>query len=140
MAKSSSSVVELNPSSEAKARAGKPRRRPSSASLAVAEQPKSSSMRPILIGLGVGAAVATTALVVRSQLKPKRNLFWAEPQPSLLGVLAKAAALALGRLALQRVSSAIAERGPMTLADAWQHWSHPQKAEPSNDAEAPAHS
>jgi len=137
MAKSSSSVVELNPSSEAKARAAKPRKRPSSASIAAAE-PQRSSLKPILIGLGVGAAVATTALVVRSQLKPKRSLFWSEPQPSMVGVLVKAAALALGRLALQRAAAALAERGPLTLADAWEHLSHPHRAAAANDAEAPA--
>jgi hypothetical protein len=134
MPKSSSSVVELNPSASG---APKPRKRASSASLAAA-QPKSSSLKPILIGLGVGAAVATTALVVRSQLKPRRSAFWAQPQPSLFGVLAKAAALALGRLAVQRAAAALAERGPLTLADAWQHLARPHHAETSNNVEAPA--
>ncbi len=110
----SEAVVELSPKSEAKPRATKtPRKRQATSGAALATA--KSSMKPVWIGLGVGAAVAATALVVNAQLQraPRRS-------SGLGGTLAKAALFALTRVIVQRAAGAALEKATaMSLEDLW---------------------
>jgi hypothetical protein len=76
---------------------------------------RSSSVKPLLIGLGVGAAVAATALVVNAQLQRTSR------RPSGLGgTLAKAALFALTRVLVQRAAGAALEKATtLKLEDIW---------------------
>ncbi len=115
----SEAAVELTPKSEAKPRVAKaPRKRPAAAEASAAGTAlatASSSLKPIWIGLGVGAAVAATALVVNAQLQraPRRT-------SGLGGTLAKAALFAITRIVVQRAAGAALERAQtLKLEDIW---------------------
>jgi hypothetical protein len=135
MAKSSS-VMELPPQSEAKPpeakpQAGKVRKRRASSTAAKehnAEAAAPSIMKPLLIGLGIGAAVTATALILGSKTQRGR----ASSRPTVTGMLAKAALFSLTRLIVQRAGSVLADKAALKAADVWAaHTSHP---EPSSGA------
>ena len=73
-----------------------------------------STVKPLLIGLGVGVAVAATALVVNSQLRTPRR------SSGLGGTLAKAALFALTRVLVQRAANVALEKATtLRLEDIW---------------------
>jgi hypothetical protein len=120
MAKSTSSLEEVPPESSPQPRAPKARKRrapvPANANAALARVP-SSSVKPMLIGVGVGAALGAAALLVGSQLqagRPRRS-----SGPTITGMLAKAALLAVANAVAQRAVRMAADKAALTVADAW---------------------
>jgi hypothetical protein len=79
-------------------------------------KPSTSTVKPILIGVGIGAAVAVTGLVVRARsqaaAKPPQRT-----QPTLASALGKAALFAVGRLVAQRAARVLAQRAMGMLAN-----------------------
>ena len=111
--------MDLPPESETKPQAAKAARKRRTSVSATEAQPLAgnapSTMKPLLIGLGVGAAVAATALILGSQTQRARS----SHHPSFTGMLAKAALFSLARLIVQRAGSAIADKAALKAADVW---------------------
>lgn len=129
MAKSAS-PVELSPDSGINPLPAKPRTRRSrlpsdpkaeseaaawKAHALVAARPSKSVVKPVLIGVGIGAAVAVTGLVIHAKTqvpaKPRRQ------GPTLAGALGKAALFAVGRVVAQRAARVLAQRAVGMLAN-----------------------
>ena len=117
MAKSAS-VMEDSPESESKPRVAKAPRKARAVAEGSALAPATSNMKPVLIGLGVGAAVAATALVVGAQLRGGRST--RSNTPSIGGMVMKAALFALTRVVVQRAATALTESATLRLADLWE--------------------
>ncbi len=116
MAKSAS-VTELNPRSEAKPQSTRaPRKRKDPQTSAALGKAKSNT-KPLLIGLGVGAAVAATALITASQVQQRSRR--SSTAPSVSGMLAKAALFAVARLALQHAGRLVAAKASVKVAELW---------------------
>ena len=126
MAKNAS-TVETSPDSGITAQARQARKpRTRTAARATVEAPprrslakqSTSTVTPILIGLGVGAALAAGAIVLGASSQ-RRSRSYASRQPTLSGALAKAALVALTRIVVQRAVTAAANKATLKLAEAW---------------------
>src|SRR6187402_2597952 len=116
MAKSTS-LAEVPPESTPQPRAAKARKRrtpvAANANMALAREP-SSTTKPMLIGLGVGAALGATALLVAGQGRPRQS-----SGPTITGMLAKAALIAIANAVAHRAVRFAADTATHKLVDAW---------------------
>lgn len=113
----SSPLAEASPDSQPRPRVAKPRRRKAQAvepATTTAIVPASSPVKPLLIGLGVGAAIGAAALALGSRARGNHAR-----SPSLGGVVVKATLLWFARAAAQRAVRIAADRAAVSVADAW---------------------
>ena len=85
--------------------------------LALAAAP--STLKPLLIGLGIGAALAAGAFVLSRPPKQRRSPLFSRPQPSVSGVLAKVVMVRLARLAARRAVRSLASQAVRNVAKGW---------------------
>ena len=102
-------------------RVRKPRSRNEGPSDSVALAPRvktsgSFPAKPLLIGAGIGAALALTAVALGS--RPTRSGFGPRP-PSVAGALTKTAIVLLVRVVARKALRAAANQGARQLASAW---------------------
>lgn len=113
------SLVELNPESAAKPTRAKPRKSPRASTRALAQvsaqELPSSQVKPLLIGMGAGAALAVTVLVVRSQTE--RRVAGNGRGPSLTRTLVTSALFGLARIVAERAVSTLAKKATQQFDD-----------------------
>jgi len=76
-----------------------------------------SNAKPLLIGIGIGAALTLTAVALGSR-PAKRSYFSARP-PTVAGAFAKTASLLLVRMFARKALAIAARQGARKLASAW---------------------
>jgi len=134
MTKSPSSSVDLDSSSEPAA-APRPLRKRRPARSDLAKQLKmapangaepaptldlSTSMKPLLIGVGIGAALVGTAMAVRSRGARDGGVSpFHGPNAALAGALTKTALLAVARAMSGEAIRTVATRALLEVAEAW---------------------
>ena len=74
-------------------------------------------MKPVLFGMGIGAALALTAVALGS--RPTRSAYFGLQPPSVARALTKTACVYLARVVARRALSAAADQGARRLARAW---------------------
>ena len=121
-AMSKSATLEANPESTPAKRSRKPRRASSDASdsFSLAKDrttPSAFPTKPLLVGVGIGAALAFTAVALGS--RPARVSHFAARPPSVAGAFAKTAVVLLARVVARRALAAAANRGARRLANSW---------------------
>ena len=80
----------------------------------------SSSVKPLLIGVGIGAALVGTAVVMRSKSDRIASISpFHGPNSALAGALTKTALFALARVVSGQTVRAVATRALLEVADAW---------------------
>ncbi|MEO8900872.1 MAG: hypothetical protein ABI488_04430 [Polyangiaceae bacterium] len=107
-------AIEAGPSSEPALRVLKPRRRRLPAK-AESESSAGGSLKPLLIGVGVGSALVLLASAIQANSRQGAQVR-AQSQPSLWNALAKTAALGVARMVAKRVGRDLAERALPALA------------------------
>ena len=119
-----SAIVEPNPGSAIdrpkRSRKARVRNADPSESQAIARQGIPSSTfptKPLLVGVGIGAALALTAVALGS--RPGKPAYFSPTPPTVAGALAKTAALFLARFVARRAIAAAANQGARKLASAW---------------------
>ncbi|MEI9939540.1 MAG: hypothetical protein WDO69_20155 [Pseudomonadota bacterium] len=121
----SAAVVDsnANPGTSRAKQARKPRvqqNRGSRASLALAPnevQPSAFPAKPLLIGVGLGAALALTAVALGS--RPAKSSSFGSRPPTIAGAFTKTAVVVLARIVARRALAAAAKQGARKLASAW---------------------
>jgi len=73
--------------------------------------------KPLLIGAGIGAALALTAVALGS--RPSRSSYLGVRPPTLAGALTKTAVALLARMVARKALAAAANQGARKLANAW---------------------
>ncbi len=104
-------------------RARKPRARSEGARGSAALTPQVANSggfrsKPLLVGVGIGAALALTGVALAS--RPARPAFGSRP-PSVVGALTQTAVVLLARIVIRKALAAAAQQGARKLASAW-HW------------------
>jgi hypothetical protein len=69
-----------------------------------------SEARPLLIGAGIGAAVALSVVALRSKERPPTLALFANANPDFLSVLVKAAVFAIGRSSARNTFAGVVAR------------------------------
>jgi len=77
----------------------------------------SSSTKPLLLGVGIGAALALTAVALGS--RPSKSSYFSVRPPTIAGALTKTAAVLLARMVARKAFAAAANQGARKLASAW---------------------
>ena len=77
-----------------------------------------ASFKPLLIGVGIGAALVGTAVVLRSKSEKGVSPFHG-PNAALAGALTKAALLAVARVVSGDTVRSVATRALLEVAEAW---------------------
>jgi hypothetical protein len=73
--------------------------------------------KPLLIGVGIGAALALTAVAVGS--RPAKSAYFGSNPTTVAGAFAKTAALLLARIVARKALAIAANQGARKLASAW---------------------
>jgi hypothetical protein len=99
-------------------RAQQPGRADSVALAANRVLPESSAfpVKPLLVGVGIGAALALTAVALGS--RPAKSAYFGS-SPTVASAFAKTAALLVARIVARKALSAAANQGARKLASAW---------------------
>lgn len=74
-------------------------------------------IKPLLVGVGIGAALAFTAVALGS--RPARASHFGSRPPTVAGAFAKTAVVLLARVVARRALAAAANHGARKLAGAW---------------------
>jgi hypothetical protein len=89
-------------------------------SRAVTATANSPAVKPLLIGVGIGAALVGTAVVMRSKSGRSASISpFHGPNSALAGALTKTALFALARVVSGQTMRAVATRALLEVADAW---------------------
>jgi hypothetical protein len=87
---------------------------------AASAQPSGSSVKPLLIGVGIGAALVGTAVVMHSKSDKTLSISPFQGKNSALaGALTKTALFALARVVSGQTVRTVATRALLEVADAW---------------------
>ncbi len=107
---------EASPNHEPSLRVVKSRKRRAAPAEAEGKPSSGGSLKPLLIGVGVGSAVvlAATALQASARSGARPHL---RSQPSLWNALTKTVAVALAQMVAKKVGRDLAERALPALAD-----------------------
>ncbi|HKO50371.1 MAG TPA: hypothetical protein VJV79_21760 [Polyangiaceae bacterium] len=89
----------------------------SSAFTASAKASAGFPTKPLLVGVGIGAALAFTAVALGS--RPARSTRFSSTPTTVAGAFAKTAALLLARVVARKALAAAANQGARKLASAW---------------------
>ena len=73
--------------------------------------------KPLLVGVGIGAALALTAVALVS--RPARTPYFGPRPTTIAGAFTKTAVVLLARVVARRVVAAAAKQGARKLAGAW---------------------
>jgi hypothetical protein len=73
--------------------------------------------KPLLVGVGIGAALALTAVALGS--RPAKGTYFSSTPPTAARAFAKTAALLLARIVARKALAAAANQGARRLASAW---------------------
>jgi hypothetical protein len=76
-------------------------------------------VKPILIGVGIGAALVGTAVALRSKSDGSRLSPFHGPNAALAGALTKTALFALARVVSGQTVRTVATRALLEVAEAW---------------------
>lgn len=76
-------------------------------------------IKPVLVGIGIGATLAGTVFLLRSQRRTRAPLIFSAPEPNVTNVLLKAALFRLARVAARRAVRAAAIGTLYRVAEAW---------------------
>jgi|SRR5450432_2987429 hypothetical protein len=117
-------VAKLRKTRERKGQPMKPAAAPGGGSAALARSltatASSPSVKPLLIGVGIGAALVGTAVVMRSKSgRTERISPFHGRNSALAGALTKTALFALARVVSGQTVRAVATRALLEVADAW---------------------
>jgi hypothetical protein len=80
-------------------------------------QSRAFPTKPLLVGVGIGAALALTAVALGS--RPERSAYFGTRPPTVAGAFAKAAAVLLARVVARKALAVAANQGARKLAHAW---------------------
>ena len=114
-------AAELGPGSATKPQAGGGRKRKktmSPASSLAAATNNRSSLQPLLVGFGAGAALTLGVVAIRSRAGRGRSALYGA-QPTVTGALFKVALFGLARFAAQRVIDTLAKKAALKIGRAW---------------------
>ena len=73
--------------------------------------------KPLLVGVGIGAALALTAVALGS--RPAKSPYIGPRAPTVAGALTKTAVVFLARIVARKALVAAANQGARRLAGAW---------------------